>query len=217
MVASYEAIEEISSQTNLLALNAAIEAARAGEAGKGFAVVADEVKKLAEKTSTEAKEISNLVKTIQYTVNEAVIAMDEGSKEVESGVVMANTAGQALEKIQVAIHAVNNQATESSAAAEAMRLSSAQLVDAVNSVSSVVEENTSATEEMAASSSVVTQSIEDIASISEENSAAVEQVSASAEEMSDQVEEVSNAVRELVQMTESLQATLAKFSVETKS
>ena len=213
IVSIVDAIEDISSQTNLLALNAAIEAARAGDAGKGFAVVADEVRKLADKSSNEAKSIANLVKIIQSTITEAVIAMDEGTREVESGVNMASNAGQALDNIQKVIALVNNQATQAATAAESMRLSARDLVSAVNSVSAVVEQNTAATEEMAASSSIVTQSIEDIASISEQNSAAVEQVSASAIEMSQQVEEVSRSVDGLSSMTRSLQSTLAKFNL----
>ena len=208
-----ETIEDIASQTNLLALNAAIEAARAGEHGKGFAVVADEVRKLAERASASTKEIGGLIKGIQRTVDEAVTAMQEGTREVENGVFQANEAGTALESIIKSVGAVTHQAEEASVAAQRMSTSAADLVAAVESVSAVVEENTAATEQMAAGSTEVTQAIENIAAVSEENSAAVENVSASTEEMSAQVGEVSASAQTLEEMAQILKDLVARYKL----
>lgn len=80
MLESIESINEIAENTNLLALNAAIEAARAGEAGKGFAVVATEIRKLAEKSTTAATNVSNLLRESEIKINNSSTFNDQVSK-----------------------------------------------------------------------------------------------------------------------------------------
>jgi methyl-accepting chemotaxis protein len=92
-------IEEIAAQTNLVALNAAIEAAGAGEAGVRFAVVADEVRKLADRSARAARDIEAVVKTIQAETQEAVVAMEDGTREVEAGHHVTVQTGDRLREI----------------------------------------------------------------------------------------------------------------------
>ena len=209
-----ETIQDIASQTNLLALNAAIEAARAGEHGKGFAVVADEVRKLAERSSNSTLEITNLINNIQQTVSEAVIAMDEGSREVDTGMTKAGEAGTALSQILQAVGDVHEEIIRVESAAEKMMTSSKTLVESVDSVTNVIDANRSSVEQMATMSSEMTLSIEAIASVAEENSAAVEEVSASTEELSAQAEEVAASANTMLEMAASLKELVASFVIE---
>lgn len=85
-------IDEIAFQTNILALNAAVEAARAGDHGKGFAVVAEAVRSLANRSSTSAKEISDLIKLCSA-------AVDDGCKIAEESRVALNGIVESVEKV----------------------------------------------------------------------------------------------------------------------
>lgn len=83
-------VEDITEQTNMLALNAAVEAARAGEHGRGFAVVASEIRKLADQHKQATMKITSLIYDIQQATNSTVMATEEGTKEIEAGVNLAN-------------------------------------------------------------------------------------------------------------------------------
>ncbi|MDD2900298.1 MAG: methyl-accepting chemotaxis protein [Desulfuromonadaceae bacterium] len=132
-------IEDIADQTNLLALNAAIEAARAGEQGRGFAVVADEVRALAERTTRATKEISAMIKAIQYETKSAVGAMEEGVQEVENGTAEAAKSGTALQEILEQINSVNMQVSQIATAAEEQTATTSEISSNIQQINEVVQ------------------------------------------------------------------------------
>ncbi|UKS27819.1 methyl-accepting chemotaxis protein [Paenibacillus sp. HWE-109] len=178
-------INEISTQTNLLSLNAAIEAARAGESGRGFAVVAGEVRKLAEQSASSARNITNLVSTIQKQINHAVSSMYAGAAKVEAGLAISGEAQESFLHIESSVEKVN-------AKVENVNLNIHQLVEANERIEQVM--------------SIVS-------GVSEKGISVSLMTSAASQQQMSTTEEIENSAKSLAGLAEELQISLQKFTV----
>ena len=131
-------IEGIAFQTNILALNAAVEAARAGEEGRGFAVVATEVRNLAQRSSTAAKEIKELIAA--------------SVQKVQDGSQLADEAGRTMGEVTQAVARVTDIVGEIAAASSEQSRGIEQIGTAVTQMDEVTQQNAALVEQAAAAS-----------------------------------------------------------------
>lgn len=180
-----DTISGIAGQTNLLALNAAIEAARAGEQGRGFAVVAEEVRKLAEQSQDAAKKIAELIGEIQGETDKAVVAMNDGTREVKIGAESVDAAGLAFQEIVTLVTEVSGQVKEISAAMQQISAGSERIEGSVNRIDE----------------------------FSKKSAGESQNVSAAAEEQLASMEEIASSSQALAKLAQDLQGEVTKFRI----
>lgn len=136
-------IEGIAFQTNILALNAAVEAARAGEQGRGFAVVASEVRSLAQRSSTAAKEIKDLI--------------GSSVQKIQDGHALVESAGKTMAEVTQAVVRVSGIMGEIAAASVEQSRGIEQVNQAITQMDQVTQQNAALVEQAAAASSSLEQ------------------------------------------------------------
>ncbi|OQS29445.1 methyl-accepting chemotaxis protein [Chromobacterium violaceum] len=146
-------IRDVADQTNLLALNAAIEAARAGEMGRGFAVVADEVRKLAERTTSSAQEITQMIGSIQHNAHRVVDSMAGSLTSVEAVSGSASEASNSMQEIENSTQSIVGTIASITSSLSEQRAASLTLAQNMEQVSQMAEQNSATVEELATTSS----------------------------------------------------------------
>ena len=141
-------IEGVAFQTNILALNAAVEAARAGEEGRGFAVVASEVRVLAQRASSEAKAIRQLIEDSRVRIDAGNLRAAEARSRMDEAMSSVQKVTTVLDEIH---HATQEQSNGVS-----------QISTAVIQLDSITQQNAAMAEEFAAGSASLQHQVENV-------------------------------------------------------
>ncbi len=160
-------ISNVAEQTGLLALNASIEAARAGEAGRGFGVVASEISSLSDQTNAATEDITELIKNIVRSIEEAAGAMNLLLESTQKQNAYVGSTADSFEKIHNSTMGVMEQAVKLENAVTVVSKENAQIEERIGHVSSITEEVTARAEETLEACNMNLESVEEVTTIME--------------------------------------------------
>lgn len=144
-------VNNLADQSRMLALNASVEAARAGEEGKGFGVVALEVRNLADQNRDATVQVREILGEIQRATNAAVMVTEEGSKGVDQGQVLVNSAGDSIRNLSHAIEEAALAAMQIAASTRQQTIGMDQLTQAMRMIKHATTETLNSTMQVKAS------------------------------------------------------------------
>ena len=151
-------IDEISLKTSLLAINASVEANRAGELGQGFTAVAEQVEALAEQSASAAKEIAEIVASIQNETQDAIETMEQGTTEVVEST-------RSVEETKARLAEVVNRSEEINNLMQSISNSTISQAETSEAVSQLMEQVTKSSQDRSQTSREVAVAIEETATV----------------------------------------------------
>jgi len=179
-----DTVNDISRSTNLLSLNASIEAAKASESGAGFAVVAKEIRKLAVRSSAQAKEIETIINEIKNEIIDISTSMNSEVEKINENIMVANITKDNLQKIT---------------------LDSENTLKSIKDINKIIE-----TQELKIND--VKTVVEKILKISENTSSATQEVASSSEEQLNAMNNIFNSVANLTIMNKDVKVRIDSFA-----
>lgn len=178
-------ILDIANQTNLLSINASIEAARSGATGQGFAVVAEEIGKLAETSKTTAARISELCESSDDSIEEVNSCVGKIMKYME----------------QEVLESFGDLAGKSNAYSSSAK-----------TIKQDIEKLNVLIGNLKISTGQIFENIMDVKDISEQNSIAIHEIVIKSEGTADIALEIRSQSDENIQMADSLENVVNKFT-----
>ncbi|HET6516133.1 MAG TPA: methyl-accepting chemotaxis protein [Thermodesulfovibrionales bacterium] len=211
-------IKEVTESTNLLSLNAAILAAQAGEYGKSFAVVADEMRALSDRTSSSARDIAGIVRTIQTEINEAAASIRVGVQKVEAGKDLIFNAGATMDGMLDAVKKSVQMAEVIEKATGEQTTGLRQITLSMENVRDMIEHAARSTEEQRKGSSHMLEGISDIKEVAEvvkrgteEHAAGTSVISRNLEETFEMAAKISKSSEEQLKINDGIVVTVEEI------